>query len=287
MKIAVIPNFEKPNAREWVNRILEYLSCEPADIYLEEAYQNKSFAQPVHFVTGNELISGADVVVTIGGDGTMLRAAKQCAKENKPLLGVNLGRLGFMTGLEVNELSRIHALFTGQYAEEKRMMLKVTLKRGDEEQIFYAINDAVVCKGALSSIIDVDISSQDEKVTAFRGDGVIVSTPTGSTAYALSAGGPVIDPQVSCLLLTPICPHSLNSRSMIFHENTHLSIKASTHHETDIFLTVDGEQNIKLSPSDMVTIEKAERYVRFIKVRGKDFCEVLQNKLLRSEGREG
>lgn len=286
MNIAVIPNFEKPNAREWVARVLDCLSAEQARIFLGDEHKNRAFSRPLTFVREEELVSCADMVVTIGGDGTMLRAAKQCAREDKPLLGINLGRLGFMTGLEVTELSRLHDLFTGSYAEEKRMMLKVTLNRPGEERVFYAINDAVICKGALSSIIDVDISSQNEKATAFRGDGVLVSTPTGSTAYALSAGGPIIDPKVSCLLLTPICPHSLNSRSMIFHEGTQLSIRASTRHETDIFLTVDGEQNLKLGPPDTVTIEKAERYARFIKVRGKDFCEVLQNKLLRSEGRE-
>lgn len=172
------------------------------------------------------LIRESDVTVALGGDGTIIHTAKRAAICGRAVLGINGGRLGFMAGLEADELERLSALIRGEYTVEKRMLLDIVVQTGEGGGTRYsALNEAVVSRGSLSRMIELEVSNRGERVARYRADGVIVATPTGSTAYSLSAGGPVIDPALRCLLLTPVCPHSLHSRSYLFDEDAVLAVR--------------------------------------------------------------
>lgn len=227
----------------------------------------------------DELLRTADVALCFGGDGTLIHAAKHAARFDCPVLGVNCGHLGFMAGLEANELSRLSALVRGDYTVETRMMLEVTLQSAAGDRVFHALNEAVISRGSLSRMIGLSVFSGEQPVVSYRADGVILSTPTGSTAYSLSAGGPIIDPSVNCMLLTPICPHSLHTRSYIFGADATLTVRP-TGEEREMFLTVDGEEGIAVSPHDTVTVRRSVRSARILQLDPAAFYEALNQKLM-------
>lgn len=228
---------------------------------------------------GESLLQQADVALAFGGDGTLIHAAKHAAQFDCPVLGVNCGHLGFMAGLEADELSCLSALMRGEYTVQTRMMIEVTLHKEDEQQTFYALNEAVISRGSLSRMVGLSVFSDGHPAVNYRADGVILATPTGSTAYSLSAGGPIIDPSVSCLLLTPICPHSLHTRSYIFGAEATLTVRPFGE-EREIFLTVDGEEAMAVLPSDTITVRRAARVARMIQIKPAAFYDVLNQKLM-------
>lgn len=254
------------------------LQCE---IFLYAKYRDYFDIQAIHFYEDfSDMVRECDAVITIGGDGTIIHAAKHAAAAAKPILGINLGRIGFVAGLEIDELDKLKYLISGDYKVENRMLLKVTVHTATGEREIYALNDAVVSRGSLSRMVDLSVSYTGSKVTQYRADGLIVSTPTGSTAYSLSAGGPVIEPEMRCMVLTPICAHSLFSRSVIFGPDEKLSISASTRDgEGNAYLTVDGETSVLLRERDVIDILPAAHSVRLIKLKNKGFYEILNEKL--------
>ena len=212
----------------------------------------------------------ADVIAALGGDGTIMRAAHLACEHGIPVIGINLGRIGYMAELDKNEIPLIKRYFSGNYREDTRMML--TVKAGERE--YYALNDAVfhsqnkhMCKYSL----DCD----GGQVNEYRGDGLILATPTGSTAYSMSAGGSVIDPRLECISVTPICPQSLTARPMIFSPESRLSVTAMS---SECMMTVDGEAPIPLEASSTVTVEKSDIRLRMIKLKEDGFYEVLRSK---------
>jgi len=224
----------------------------------------------------DKYIEKADIVVALGGDGTIIHIAKKAAIYNKPVLGINTGQLGFMAGLEANELHRMSYLFDGNYTTRSRMMLRISMG----EQEFHALNEAVVSRGSLSRMIELSVKNHEQSVVSYRADGLIVATPTGSTAYSLSAGGPIVDSAVECMLLTPICPHSLRSRSYIFDAAAKLTVSADLRADHSVYLTVDGEEGLPLLADEPITIEKSAYSARIIQIGSRAFYEVLDHKLL-------
>ncbi len=219
----------------------------------------------------------ADIVIAIGGDGTIMHVAKQAAPLHLPVLGVNSGNLGFLAGMEMDETGRLQALIDGAYETEERLLLDVTVDGSTDT--YLAMNEAVVSRGALSRLVDLTVTCGEKDVMRYRADGVMVATPTGSTAYSLSAGGPVVDPQVPCMLLTPICPHSLYARSYVLPADTTLFIDtADTNGET--FLTVDGEIEIPLPQSGCVQVQKSAYTARLIRLQTQSFYDVVEKKLI-------
>lgn len=281
MKIAILPNLNKENAHMYTVKIIQKLLELDAHILMFNKYKDYFNCEDIVFYSDFfEMLTYCDAVLTIGGDGTIIHAAKHAALAGKPLLGINLGRIGFVAGLEMNELDRLQDLVAGHYKIEKRMMLLATVFSEKGQEQVYALNDAVISRGSLSRIIDLNVIYNESKMCQYRADGLILSTPTGSTAYALSAGGPVIEPRMRCMLLTPICAHSLFSRSVLFGEDTKLTVQAASKDvDCEIFLTIDGETSIQLSGSDSITIETAPIEVELIKLKDKDFYEVLNEKL--------
>ena len=281
MKIAILPNLDKPKAQEYTSKIIRKLFSLGAEVFMYKQYQPYfSMEKIVFYPDFFEMLNQCDIVLTIGGDGTIIHAAKHAAMADKPVLGVNLGRIGFVAGLEKNELDKLSFLSTGNYNIENRMMLEVTLRHREEIKTMFALNDAVISKGALSRIIDLNVCFNENKICHYRADGLIVSTPTGSTAYSLSAGGPVIEPTMKCILLTPICTHTLFSRSVLFGEDAKLTVTAAARDESEVYLTIDGETSVHLKEGDTVSIQRAQIDVNLIQLKDMDFYEVLGEKLL-------
>lgn len=275
MKIAVVPNLTKKEAMactEETVAILESHGCEiqlKSDLFDENGVYQETF---------EDSMDSCDLFIAIGGDGTIIHTAKLAAEYGKPILGINAGTLGFTAGLELNELPLLLNLLRGDYREENRLMVSVKLTSQGKTASYKALNDAVV-SGELSSIIDYWMALGENKGYHCRADGFIVATPTGSTAYSLSAGGPVIQPDMECLVYTPVCPHALFNRSVVFGGDTRLTVTIPES-VRKLFLTVDGETPITLSSGDKLVFSRSERSARFLKLDHRDFYDVLNQKII-------
>jgi NAD+ kinase len=234
----------------------------------------------LEFLPEEEAFQGADLLVCFGGDGTILHAAKDAQRHGIPVLGVNLGSVGFMAELEVGELSLLSRLTQGKYRLEERMMLDVAVRK--EGKVVYrdtALNDAVITKGAVARIIDLDVKADSLLVGKFSGDGVIVSTPTGSTAYAMSAGGPIVEPTAENILVTPICPHALYARSFVLDRNRAVTVKMGKLSRRTAYLSVDGGKALRLGGSDQVELRRSRSKVKLVRLTERSFYTALNQKL--------
>jgi NAD+ kinase len=222
----------------------------------------------------------SDIIIVFGGDGSMLSACRLVGDKGVPILGVNIGGLGFITEVQKDELYEIlEKVLSGECPTEERIMLTACVFRNNERVAEYiAMNDVVVNKGALARIIDLETYVDKDYVNTFKADGLIVSTPTGSTAYALSAGGPILYPTLSCIVLAPICPHTLTNRPIVLPDNVNIEIVLRSHTE-DVFLTLDGQVGFPLKMNDIVKVEKSPFKTKLIIPFGKDYYQVLRTKL--------
>lgn len=279
MKIALIPNADKPRALLCAQEIAELLTDSGAVVLLPQSIADSVTSEGAeYYATYDELFSHCDCAVTVGGDGTIIHSARHSALSGKPVIGVNLGTLGYVAELEPTEIEALRCLVTGDYITRERMLLDVCVIRSDgTKQSYLAVNDAVISRGSLSRIIDLDVFTEGEKICNYRADGLLFSTPTGSTAYALSAGGPVIDPYLSLIEVTPVCPHSLTARTVIFSDETVLSVNCNSPDSS--FLTVDGQVSVELTNSDTVQISKSNHKLRMIKLKDKNFYKIAGEKL--------
>ncbi len=227
-----------------------------------------------------EIMQRADLVIVLGGDGTLLSVARRANTRVVPILGVNLGSLGFLTSTTTNELfSTLEQILHGEYEVEQRSLLEVTLVRHSERaEPFQVLNDAVINKGALARIIDLEAWVDDHYLCTYKADGLIVATPTGSTAYSLAAGGPIIAPAVGVVVLSPICPHMLTNRPIILPDTANIRVVLRTAEE-DVILTLDGQEGHPLKQGDTVSIKRSESTVALIKPQNRTFFEVLRSKL--------
>ncbi len=280
MKIAMIPYTGKRLAAEYACRIIERLDEFDCTYTVPENFRSliKS-GRAEYFTTEFETVKNADMAIAIGGDGTIIHTAKDAAVLGKPVLGVNCGRVGFVAGLEPSELDLLPKLFDGTYTVDERMILEISVVSGERTHKAYALNDVTVTYGSVSRMIDLDVHLNGEFITEYRADGVILSTPTGSTAYSLSAGGPVIEPHMKCILLTPICPHSLFSRSVLFSDDSEVTIYRGRDSRENPFVTVDGRRSETIGENDCVSVRKADISARFIKLNNKNFYRILDDKL--------
>ncbi len=227
-----------------------------------------------------DIPAGTDLVVVLGGDGTLISVARMIGDREIPILGVNLGSLGFLTEITLDELcDSVDRYLSGNYKISERMMLQVTVVRdGKEIEGNRVLNDVVINKGALARIIDLEATINGYYLTTFKGDGLIISTPTGSTGYSLSAFGPVLYPELDCFVLTPICPHTLTNRPIVVASDAVIKIELKCINET-VFLTLDGQVGVELKCGDEIRIRKAEKRTRLIISSSKDYFEILRTKL--------
>lgn len=280
MKITISPNLGLRGVVELTKEMISILQKLGAKISLDERHYAIFCECDVEFLATEALYATCDAAIAVGGDGTMLRAAKKAALYNKPALGINAGRLGFMSGLEKNELQHLHDLIDGRYSVDKRMMLKADILQ-DGKLIYsrHCLNDAVISRGNLARLIDIEVSTHEEKIASYLADGIIIATPTGSTAYSLAAGGPIVSPHNKCVVLTPICPHSLMSRSTILGADQVLEVRANNDKNANSFLTVDGEEAYELGGNCVVQISMSQFTAQLIKIKSESFYDILGKKL--------
>ena len=227
----------------------------------------------------SELGLKADLIITFGGDGTLLSVARH-APDDVPILGVNMGTLGFLTEVQVEEFPAVlERVLAGDFTAEARVAFDVAVRGGKRDQRTYRVlNDATINKSALARIVEMEVKVSGALVSHFRADGLIVSTPTGSTAYNLSAGGPIIYPTMGAMLLTPICPHMLTNRPIVLPDSVEVEIGIATQKQ-EIFLTLDGQEGLPLGENDRVCVKKSAATVLLIQSPDKDYFEVLRKKL--------
>lgn len=234
-----------------------------------------------HGLTQEEIREQAELVVVLGGDGTLISVARLMCGKDVPILGVNLGSLGFLTETTVDELYlRLEKCLQGDPRVSERMMLEVTVFRdGKEIERCNVLNDAVINKGALARIVDLETKVNRHTLTTFKADGLIVSTPTGSTGYSLSAGGPIIHPQMSCIVITPICPHTLTNRPIVISDDSTVSVMVQSSFDEKVYLTLDGQVGVELTEGDTVEIRRALKTIALVMSKNRDYFEVLRTKL--------
>ena len=234
----------------------------------------------VEVIEPEQLAASVDLMLVLGGDGTMIATARMLGDTEVPVLGVNYGGLGYLAEFRIEELyAALESILAGNYAVEKRVMLAVDLMRGDESVTHNRVlNDIVINKSALARIIEIEAYLNHQFVNSFRADGLIVSTPTGSTAYNLSAGGPVIYPSMNAVVITPICPFTLSNRPIVVPDESLIELRLITQNE-DVALTLDGQVGVPLKPEDRVVIRKSKTSFNLVQPMNRNYFDVLRDKL--------
>jgi len=282
LRIGIIAksNIEEPV--EITKKLSKWLKKKGVEVYVEKELGKK--IQHSNSVDRTEIPELVDLILVFGGDGTFLGMARLACKHGTPILGINLGGLGFLTEVTVDELyPMMERILSGDYEVEERQMLLTSIRRGKKNIGKYKVlNDVVINKGAVARIIDLAIYIEDSHVTTYRADGIILSTPTGSTAYSLSAGGPIVYPGIPVTIITPICPHTLTNRPLVVPSEMKVEIKITTQ-EPDTYLTLDGQIGVRLKTSDIIEVKRTDTSVKLIKSPFRDFFSILKTKLMWGE----
>lgn len=277
-KIGIIANLEKPKAPEYTVRLQKWIQSMGLEVCLESALAARLGQSPGY--DREELAKICDLAVVFGGDGTLLMAARSLCRHNTPILGINLGGFGFLTVVNLNEMfNALEMILKGEYRIEQRMMLDVVVCRNKEAVRKYTVlNDAVINRGNVFRLLELETVVNDEYLTTYKADGLIVSTPTGSTAYSLSAGGPIVFAQHDCIIVNPICPHTLTNRPIILPDTAVFKV-ANWSGEGEASLTMDGQIWFSLNPGDIVILSKSKYVTNLIVSPHRDYLEILRSKL--------
>jgi NAD+ kinase len=285
-KIGLITNNTKQKAVNVAMQIYKYLINKKIDVLLLSE-DNMPVKYDLPSVSSHDFSAEAEAIISVGGDGTFLRAAKYAFKRQIPVMGINVGNLGFLTEINLKDYTiAIDDLLKGSYKIEERMLLEMVIQRGkktvlDNDGAFIALNEFTLTRDIMSKIIDLEVIVNGLNVISFRADGIIIATPTGSTAYSLSAGGPIVEPMNEAVLITPICAHSLFARSMVISPRNNLEIRLKSKNKNDI-LSVDGtKKDIILHSGDILKINKSELKLNLITFNNNIFFKVFKEKLLR------
>jgi len=280
-KVLIITNFniyDKANAAMRVAEKLNSLGCEICTLLYnkDRIFRHNKNRLIFTYLTSEEAYSSVDAVIVLGGDGTILESARRAAPHGTCVLGLNLGHLGYMAELELSEIDKLESIVLGDYKIETRSMLNIEIlnTEGKVRKNEYALNDAVLSNGTISRIVDTELYEGGVFIGYYRADGMIVSTPTGSTAYSLSAGGPILSPDTDAMVITPICPHMLKARSIVLPTKP-LQVKASSLAE----LSIDGQFLNTVDTDDYITIEKSVYTARLSHNKELSFYDILQKKL--------
>jgi NAD+ kinase len=277
-KIGIVAKRNKPEAQKVMRKLAGWLRDRNIKVLLDT-----KDAKSLHLRGGiarSKIAAGSDLIIVLGGDGTLLSVMRLEGIEGVPILGVNLGGLGFLTETYLEELYEVlDRIVSGDFQVEKRMRLETTVRRNDEViRDYRVLNDVVINKGALARIIDLETAVDGKYLVTFKSDGLIISTPTGSTGYNLSAGGPIIHPSLDSITLTPICSHTLTNRPIIVPDSVtiHVSLKSK---DEDTFLTLDGQEGTELTAGDVVEVRKGKEGISLVKSPHRTYFEVLRTKL--------
>ena len=286
MKIVMTPNPYRDRNFKYVEQAAVILKesgvetkiCLPFDV-------DKSFELPKDLKLSelNREIKNADLLICFGGDGTILHSSKIATRHHVPILGVNIGTLGFMAELEASELPLLAKLAEGDYRVEKRMMLRVTV-HNEGRELFdeTALNDAAITKGAVARVIQMAVECDGVEAIDCSGDGLVVCTPTGSTAYSYSAGGPIVEPEAKNIIITPICAHEIGSRCIVASDSRVISVEQIQNARRNAFLSVDGGRAVRLNMGDVATIKKSHLETRLVRLKDRSFYDVVSSKFNRA-----
>jgi NAD+ kinase len=277
-KIGIIAKGNKPEATQVVKELVGWLKDRKVECFVDPDIA-KAVSHPA--LDKQDMAGAVEMVVVLGGDGTLLAAARALQKKQVPILGVNLGGLGFLTEITLAELyPMLEAILHGAYKTDERMLLEARVWRKKKVvDTFTVLNDVVINKGALARIIELETSVDQAHLTTFRSDGLIICTPTGSTGYSLSAGGPIVYPSLHSIIITPICPHTMTNRPIIVPKEATINVTLCSM-DQEVFLTLDGQVGFKMELHDRVEIKKGEGFIRLIKSPSRGYFEVLRQKLM-------
>jgi len=278
-RIGIISKPRKSEVRDIVPHLLEWLKERRVEACIDKE-TGAILETDGRCLTRNEMPAQVDLIIVLGGDGTLLATARALNRRPVPILAVNLGGLGFLTVITREELyPTLEQVLAGNYQSERRVQIEGEIVRADEAlSSFLALNDVVLNKGAIARILDFDVLVDGQFVSSYKSDGLIVSTPTGSTAYSLAAGGPVIAPTVGAFIITPICAHTLTNRPLVVPDSVTVEVVLKTERES-AYLTVDGQMGIAARSDDIVRIRKSGSYVELIQPKQKNYFEILRQKL--------
>jgi len=277
--VGLVVNYDKEKARETAYQIINWLGSKSIKVYIEgkggELVGRKDLNCPLE-----KFLNKVDIVISLGGDGTLLKAARLAAFADIPVFGVNLGGLGFLTQIGIEDLEKsLERLYRERYFLDERMMLDCSVKRKDNViKKLVALNDVVISKGAFARIISLATYVNNDYVITYSADGLVVSTSTGSTAYSLSAGGPIVNPNINSMILTPICPHTLSARPLIIGENDKVKIILESSEE-EVMVTIDGQEGFTLKTKDELLVKKSNYKALLITFKEKSFYAILREKL--------
>jgi NAD+ kinase len=278
-RVGLVAKPDAVEAARVVHTLLDWLATRGLSVVLEKETAGLAAGATVPAASKGDLPGQVDAVIVLGGDGTLLSMARAVGDLGVPILGINLGGLGFLTATTLDEmLAAMEALLSGAMAVEERMMLSARLVRGGQAIGEYvALNDVVITKSAMSRIIELAVSVDGRHATAYRADGLIISTPTGSTAYNLSTGGPILFPTMDAIVLTPIAPHTLSNRPIVLPGGQRIEV--TLRGDQEVMLTMDGQVGVPLRERDRVEVGKARARIRLMRFEQKDFFSVLRTKL--------
>lgn len=277
--IGIVAKKGRPEVLELIRNILPWFNQKNIEVILENDLNISG--EKVQFVERENIPTHADLLMVVGGDGTLLSVARLPGSDNVPILAVNLGGLGFLTEIRVEEVNRVlEKVFAGNFTIDRRMMLEITLSRsgGGPRTIFQSLNDVVVNKGAVARMIDLDTFINESYLSKFQADGLIICTPTGSTGYSLSAGGPIIHPSLNLISITPICPHTLTHRPIILTDDSVIKVTLRSRNE-DVFLTIDGQVGVRMEEADSIEVCRSQKSISLIKTPFRNYFEILKEKL--------
>ncbi len=279
-KIGIITNLEKDAELRYTRELAECIISMGGQVKLtSEAADIIGIGESC--LDDDAVTDCSDMVVCLGGDGTFLKAARKIYKKDLPILGINLGNLGFLTEIDKNAVHHaMEHIFRGEYQVEDRMMLEVEIhKSGCDTVKDVALNDAVISRGAISRILHVKTYINGVFVDSFPGDGLIVSSPTGSTAYSLSAGGPIVEPDTELIIITPICPHILYSRSFITKAESTVTAVVDENFQHNAMVTIDGQEGYEIRGGDSVLIRKSRHSIKLVRINSRNFFNILRTKI--------
>jgi NAD+ kinase len=282
LRIGIIGKTNTDKAFEIAKDLSEWFNAKGVEVIFEQEIGKKIRRRKS--VPAAEIPELVDIILVFGGDGTFLGVARLACEHGTPILGINLGGLGFLTEITVDEIyPMMERILSGDYEIEDRQMLRTTVRRGKTGAKHYEVlNDVVINKEAVARIIDLEIYIEGSHVTTYKADGIILSTPTGSTAYSLSAGGPIVHPALPVTIITPICPHTLTNRPLVVSNEMKVEIKITTQ-EPDTYLTLDGQIGIRLKTGDVIEVRKSDTVVKLIKSPFRDYFTILKTKLMWGE----
>jgi NAD+ kinase len=278
--IGVITNDEKDKGYEFTKKLVASICKRDGNVKVTSEIA-KAVGIKDENLSEDDVLGGSQIIICLGGDGTFLKVARKAYMIGIPMLGINLGNLGFLTEVDKNEIdSAVEHLITGKYEVEERIMLEaVVVRDGSVTDRGVALNDVVISRGSLSRILHVKTYINNMFVDIFPGDGLIVSSPTGSTAYSLSAGGPIVEPDTDLIIVTPICPHILYSRPFVTTGDRSVKVIINENPAYEAVVTVDGQRSFKLCGGDAVEIRKSMHKVNIIKIKSRNFFNILRSKI--------